>query len=159
LIQQPFDVDDFIETNDFLGTILTINLRTTEMKAVDGRMVTIPNATILANPIINYTRAEFRRVELPVGVSYDADPAVARQVVLDSIQNVPGFVSEPEPMVIFHTFGGSSIDMSAYFWVDMTKTNPFAAKDAAFELVKGALDRNGIEIPFPITTVYMQSES
>lgn len=159
LIQQPFEVEDVIETDQFIGTILAINIRTTEMKTVDGRIVIIPNAAILANPITNYTRAEFRRVELPVGVSYDSDPAVARQLVLDSIQNVPGFVGDPEPMVIFHTFGGSSIDMSAYFWVDTSKTNPLAAKDAAFELVKAALDRNGIEIPFPITTVLMQSEN
>ncbi len=157
LIQQPFEVEDVIETDQFIGTILAINMRTTEMKTVDGRIVIIPNAAILSNPITNYTRAEFRRVELPVGVSYDSDPAVARQVVLNSIQNVPGYVGDPAPVVIFHTFGGSSIDMSAYFWVDMSKTNPFAAKDAAFELIKAALEKKGIEIPFPITTVYMQS--
>jgi small conductance mechanosensitive channel len=159
LIQQPFEVEDVIETDQFIGTILAINMRTTEMKTVDGRIVIIPNAAILSNPITNYTRAEFRRVELPVGVSYDSDPAVARQVVLEAIQNVPGLVGEPEPSVIFHTFGGSSIDMSAYFWVDTSKTNPFSAKDAAFELVKAALDKKGIEIPFPITTVLMQSEN
>jgi small-conductance mechanosensitive channel len=59
----------------------------------------------------------------------------------------------------YNTKGDFSSDMSAYFWVDMAKTNPFAAKDVAFELVKAALDRNGIEIPFQIRTVYMQSES
>ena len=159
LIQQPFEVGDVIETDQFLGTILTINIRTTEMKTIDGRIVIIPNASILANPITNYTRAEFRRVELPVGVAYDSDPAIARQAVLEAIKNVPGYVGDPAPMVIFHTFGGSSIDMSAYFWIDMSKTNPFAAKDAAFEFVKAALEKKGIEIPFPITTVYMQSGS
>lgn len=157
LIQQPFEVDDVVEVDQFIGTVLAIELRTTEMRTIDGRMVTIPNASVLANPITNYTRADRRRVELPVGVSYNSDPAVARQVVLEAVKNVPGFVSEPEPMVVFHTFAGSSIDMSAYFWIDTAKTNPFAAKDAAFEFVKSALERNGIEIPFPITTVYMQS--
>ena len=105
----------------------------------------IPNAAILANPITNYTRAEFRRVELPVGVSYDSDPAVARQAVLEAVKLVPGFVGEPEPMAVF--------------WIDMSKTNPFVAKDAALEFIKAALEKKGIEIPFPITTVYMQSES
>jgi small-conductance mechanosensitive channel len=159
LIQRPFEAGDVIETDQFTGTILAINMRTTEMKTIDGRMVTIPNATILANPIINYTRADRRRVELPVGISYGSDPAVARKVVLEAIKNVPGFVSDPEPVVVFHTFGVSSIDLSAYFWIDTAKTNPPAAKDAAFEFVKAALEKNGIEIPFSITTVYMQSES
>ncbi len=159
LIQQPFDVEDFIETEQFMGTVLAINLRTTEMKTTDGRIVIIPNSTILSNPITNYTRADFRRVELPVGVSYDADPSVTRQVVQEAIPNVPGFVGEPEPMVVFHTFGESSIDLSAYFWIDTSKTNPASAKDAAFELIKAGLDKKGIEIPYPITTVYMQKES
>jgi len=158
LVQQPFEVGDVIETDQYLGTILTINIRTTEMKTIDGRIVIIPNATILANPITNYTRAEIRRVELAVGVSYDADPVVARQAVLAAIQNVPGLVSDPPPVVAFHTFGGSSIDMSAYFWVDLAKTDPLVAKDVAFELVKAALDKKGIEIPFPTTTVLIQKE-
>lgn len=156
LIQQPFEVGDVIETDKFIGGVQTISLRTTEMKTIDGSIAIIPNATILANPITNYTRSKFRRIEIPVGVSYDADPAVARQVVLETLPNVPGFVSDPEPMVVFHTFGGSSIDLSAYFWADMSMTSPFLAKDSAFELIKAALDRKGIEIPYPITTVQME---
>jgi small-conductance mechanosensitive channel len=49
--------------------------------------------------------------------------------------------------------------MSAYFWIDTAKTDPLSAQDAALEFVKAALEKNGIEIPFPITTVYMQSEN
>jgi len=159
LIEQPFDVGDSVELNGYGGTVLNINLRTTEMRTFDGLIVMIPNADVLSNTITNYTRADRRRIELPVGVSYGSDPAIARQTVLESIKNVPGFLGDPEPVVVFHTFGGSSVDMSAYFWIDTSKTNPFAAKDAALELIKAALEKQGIEIPFPITTVYMQSES
>lgn len=157
LLQQPFDVDDFIETDQYTGTVLVINLRTTEMKTTDGRIVIIPNSTVLSNPITNYTRADFRRIELSVGVSYDVDPALVRQVVMDVVQKVPGYVPEPAPLVGFHTFGGSSIDMSAYFWIDTSKTNSLVAKDAAFELIKVAFENQGIDIPFPTTTVHMQS--
>ncbi|MGB7873165.1 MAG: mechanosensitive ion channel [Anaerolineales bacterium] len=159
LIEQPFDVGDAVELNSYGGAILSINLRTTEMRTFEGLIVMIPNADVLSNTITNYTRAARRRIELPVGVSYGSDPAVTRQTVLEAIKNIPGFLGDPEPMVVFHTFGGSSVDMSAYFWIDTSKTNPFAAKDAALELIKGALEKKGIEIPFPITTVYLQSES
>ena len=159
LLEQPFEVGDAVELNGYGGTVLTISLRTTEMRTFDGLIVMIPNADILSNTITNYTRADRRRIELPVGVSYGADPAVARQTVLESIKTVPGFLGDPEPVVVFHTFGGSSVDMTAYFWIDTSKTNPLAAKDAALEFIKAALDKKGIEIPFPITTVYMQSES
>lgn len=159
LIEQPFDVGDAVELNGYEGTVLRINLRTTEMRTFDGLIVMIPNADVLSNTITNYTRADRRRIELPVGVAYGSDPAVARQIVLEAVKNVPGFLGDPEPMVVFHTFGGSSVDMTAYFWIDTSKSNPLAAKDAALELIKAALEKQGIEIPFPITTVYMQSES
>jgi len=159
LIQQPFNVDEFSGVSGFDGTVLEIDLRATEMRALDGRIVNIPNADILSTPIINYTRANRRRIELLVGVSYNTDTEVARTLVLDVIQNVPGFVAEPGPLVGFSNFGDSALELNILFWIDTSKTNPFAAKDAAFSLVKTALDKQGIDIPFPIRTVYMQSQN
>lgn len=156
LFQQPFKVGEVVNVAGFDGTIMQMDLRTTEMKTLDGRIVTLPNGNILAGAIVNYTRAQRRLIELPVGVSYDSDLAAIRKVMLESIRDVPGFVSEPEPVVAFHTFAGFSIDMTAYFWVDTAETNPVLAKDAAFGLVKAAFEKNGIEIPSPITTVRLQ---
>ena len=157
LIQQPFHIDEFIGVSGFDGQVLEIDLRATEMRALDGRIVSIPNADVLANPIVNYTRAERRRIELPVGVGYNTNTEIARKVVLEAIQNVPGFISEPAPIVGFSNFGDSALELNTYFWIDTSLTNPLAAKDAAFILIKAALDKEGIDIPFPIRTVYTQS--
>jgi len=159
LIQQPFHIDEFIGVNGFDGQVLEIDLRATEIRAVDGRIVSIPNADVLANPIINYTRANRRRIELPVGVGYNTDTEAARKVVLEAIQNVPGYMAEPGPLIGFSNFGDSALELNTYFWIDTAKTNPIAAKDAAFSLIKTALDKQGIDIPFPIRTVYMQSQN
>ena len=158
LIQQPFHIDEVIGVSGFDGTVLEIDLRSTEMRALDGRIVILPNADILASPIINYTRANRRRIELPVGVGYDTDIEVARNVVLEAIQDVPGYISEPAPLVGFSNFGDSALELNTFFWIDTSKTNPIAAKDSAFSLIKNALDKQGIDIPFPIRTVYMQSQ-
>ena len=159
LIQQPFHVDEFIGVNGFDGQVLEIDLRATEMRSLDGRIVSIPNADVLANPIINYTRANRRRIELPVGVGYNTDTETARKVVLEAIQNVPGYMAEPAPLLGFSNFGDSALELNTYFWIDTAKTNPIAAKDAAFSLIKNALDKEGIDIPFPIRTVYMHSQN
>ncbi|MEP0807417.1 MAG: mechanosensitive ion channel family protein [Chloroflexota bacterium] len=158
LIQQPFHVDEVIGAAGFDGTVLRIDMRSTELKALDGRIVSIPNAEILAHPIVNYTRAERRRVELPVGVGYATDTEAARRAVLEAIRQVPGFVPEPPPMVGFSNFGDSALELNAYFWIDAAQTNPLAAKDAALSLVKAALEEESIEIPFPIRTVYMPAQ-
>lgn len=159
LIQQPFHVDEFIGVAGFDGQVLAIDLRTTEIRALDGRIVSIPNAEVLANPIINYTRANRRRIELPVGVGYNTDTELARKVVMDAIQNVPGFMAEPAPLLGFSNFGDSALQLDTYFWIDTAKTNPIAAKDAAFSLIKNALDKEGIDIPFPIRTMYMHKQN
>jgi len=159
LIQQPFRIDEFIGVAGFDGQVLEIDLRSTEMRALDGRIVSIPNAEVLAHPIINYTRAERRRIELPVGVAYNTDPDTARKAVLDAIPNVPGYMAEPAPIIGFSNFGDSALQLDTYFWIDTSKTNPLAAKDAAFSLIKSALDKQGIDIPFPIRTVYMHSQN
>jgi len=159
LIQQPFHIDEFIGVNGFDGQVLEIDLRATEMRSLDGRIVSIPNADVLANPIINYTRANRRRIELPVGVSYSTDTELARKVVLGAIENVPGFMAEPAPLLGFSNFGDSALQLDTYFWVDTAKTNPIAAKDAAFSLIKSALDKEGIEIPYPIRTMYMHQQN
>ena len=159
LIQQPFHIDEFIGVNGFDGQVLEIDLRATGIRALDGRIVSIPNADVLANPIINYTRANRRRVELPVGVGYNTDTDLARKVVLEALQQVPGFMAEPAPIVGFSNFGDSALQLDTYFWVDMSKTNPIVAKDDAFSLIKSALDKQGIDIPFPIRTVYMHSQN
>lgn len=157
LIQQPFNVGDAIEVKGYGGTVLSINLRTTEMRTFDGLIVIIPNADVLSNTITNYTRAKLRRAELAVGVSYGADPAKVRSVILEAIQNVPGLVREPAPIAVVHSLGGSSLDVRVYFWFDTAKSDPFSAKDAALELIKAALDKNGIPLPFPIPAFFTQN--
>ncbi len=158
LIQQPFHVNEVIGTAGFDGTVLQIDLRSTELKATDGRIVNIPNASILAGPIINYTRADRRLISLDVKVGYEADTELARQAVLEAVQSIPGFVAEPAPLVGLSSFGDSALQLSAFFWIDTSKTNPVAAKDSAFSLIKNVLDKQGIRTPFPIQRVYMHTE-
>ena len=74
LLQQPFHVGESIGVKGFDGTITEIDLRSTEMRATDGRVIILPNADILANPIINYSRANSRRVDLLLHLPHSSDP-------------------------------------------------------------------------------------
>ena len=156
LIQQPFDIGNFVTTSSYSGTIVAINMRTTEIETLDGRLIIIPNAQVLSNPIENYSRADQLRVDLPVGVSYDTDLDLARAAIMDALPAVTGYLTDPAPSIIYHSFGDSSIDMTIRFWIDTEKNNLFDAKDEAVVITKGALDKAGVNIPFPITTVYME---
>lgn len=159
LLQQPFHVGEAIGVKEYEGTVLQIDLRTTEMKTFDGRIVILPNADVLANPIINYTRADRRRVDLPVGIPYETDTETARQAVLEAIENVPGIVTEPAAMVGFSSFGDSTLQLSTFFWIDMTKTNPLIAKDEALTRIKMTLENKGIHNSLPAQIVYLQRQN
>ena len=156
LVQQPFDIGNFVTISNYTGLINAIDMRTTEIKTLDGRLILIPNSQVLSNPIENYSRANLLRVDLPVGVSYDTDLDLARDAIMDALPAVTGFLADPAPSIIYHSFGSSSIDMTIRFWIDTDKNNLFDAKDEALIITKRAFDAKGIDIPFPITTVYMQ---
>ncbi len=158
LIQQPFHVGEVIGAAGFDGTVHQIDLRTTEMETTDGRIVTLPNASILTNPIINYTRARRLRVDLSLSLPYTTDPNITRQLILDAIQGVAGFVSEPAPVVVFNNLTSSAMEMTVNFWIDTAKSNVAKAKDAALLNVSSAFGKQGIEIPHPVQRIYSGSE-
>ena len=156
LVQQPFDIGDFVRTSDYTGTISAINMRTTDIKTLDGRLVVIPNSSVLSNPIENFSRAKQLRVDLPIGVGYETDLDMAKEAILEALPEIKGYISDPAPSIIYHSFGESSIDMDIRFWIETAENNLFDAKDEAVIRTKRALDAKDINIPFPIRTVQME---
>jgi small conductance mechanosensitive channel len=154
LLQQPFHVGDTIGVKGFDGTVLAIDLRSTEMRATDGRLIIMPNAEILANPIINYSRANHRRVDLSLNLPHTSEPESVRRIFLDAIENVPGFLHEPKPIIVFSNLTNAAMELIGNFWVDITKNDPAQAKDTVLLNVKSALKKEGIEIPHPVQAVY-----
>lgn len=150
LLQQPFHVGETIGVKGFDGTVLAIDLRATEMRAADGRVVILPNAEVLANPIINYSRANQRRVELILNLSHTTEPDIVRRIVMEAIESVPGFVREPESVIVFNSLTDHALELNVNFWVDVSKTDPLRAKDIVLLKVKSAFNEQGIEIPHPV---------
>src|SRR5512141_1467920 len=122
LLQQPFHVGESIGVRGFDGTVMAIDLRSTEMRATDGRVIILPNAEILANPIINYSRANQRRIDLSLSLPHNCEPDLVRQILLEAIESVPGFVSTPEPVIVFDKLTNSALELNANYWVDVTRT-------------------------------------
>lgn len=158
LIEQPFDIGDGIEVAGYSGTVLDVDLRATELKAWDGRVILIPNSDVFTNSIVNYTKATHRRLELAIGVAYDTDLDNARQVALDAISGIDGVLPDPAPQVIYNSFGDSAINFTLYYWIATAETDYFDAQDAGVLAVNQAFKSAGIEIPYPIQSVILQKE-
>jgi small conductance mechanosensitive channel len=147
LVQQPIQIGEEVGAAGFDGTVLNVNLRTTEMETTDGRIVILPNSNILAGAIINYTRAKRARVSFKLSLPKRADALAARQMVMDVIQGVPGYVSAPAPQVVFDNLNGRALEMTAGFWIDLTKSNAADARDAAIVKVTDTLLQAEVSAP------------
>lgn len=155
MLQQPFEIGDTIELLGFTGKVLEIDLRSTRLHTLDGRLVLLPNGEVMTSAITNYTQSKIRRVEISTGVAYESDPELVRQTALEALVGVDGLISEPAPEVVFQNFGNPAIELTIYFWVDNSKTTVVKAKDEGLNAIRSAFDRVQIDMPLPAQTVYL----
>lgn len=160
LLLKPFVVGDYIidGATGQEGTVSSITIFYTKLHTVDNRMILIPNGTLSNSSITNVTHMEKRRIDLLIGVSYEANLAKTKQVLLDVVKSedkiLPG-----EPVDVFVSeLADSSVQMGVRAWV---KTEDYwSIRWKMTEDIKNALDANGISIPYPQmdVTVAMQKE-
>jgi small conductance mechanosensitive channel len=145
-MQQPFFPGDVIEVTGFTGTVMNIDLRATELRTFDGRLVLIPNADIVTKPIVNYSRTGTRRIEVPISVSSQSDMEMVRRMAIQAITNLPGLLSQPVPKVSFQTFNSTKLDFIIYYWVNTSQTSVELARDNGMTKIKKIFDKAGIQI-------------
>ncbi|MCP4707887.1 MAG: mechanosensitive ion channel family protein, partial [Planctomycetes bacterium] len=157
LWQQPFDIGDSVSVGGYSGTVTSIQIRATTVRTWDGLLVIIPNADVYSNAITNYSQIDERRISLAVGVGYESDLPQVSEVMIEVANNLPGVIKDdPAPEVAFSEFGESSINVTLYFWIRTQKTDYRSTLDAAVKNIKLAFEQAGINIPYPIRTVYME---
>ncbi len=159
LVTQPFQIGDQIIAGDYEGTVEDIQTRATTIKTYDGRRVVMPNANLFTDSVIVNTAFPMRRSQYDVGISYADDIDRARNLMLEAIQSVEGVLEDPAPDVKLADLAGSSVNLRARWWTNSQRSNVVAVQDRVITAIKYKLDENGVEIPFPIRTVYFHDES
>ena len=160
LLLKPFVVGDYIidGVTGQEGTVSSITIFYTKLLTIDNRLILIPNGTLSNSSFTNVTHMEKRRIDLLIGVSYEANLAKTKQVLLDVVKSedkiLPG-----EPLDVYVSeLADSSVQMGVRAWVKTEDYWPIRWKMT--EDIKNALDANGISIPYPQmdVTVAMQKE-
>ena len=153
-VQRPIRTGELVEVAGQLGRVERIDLRTTEIKSLQGLQVIIPNKEIFQNVLTNYTRNGSRRVDLDVGVSYGDDLAKVERVTIEAVKTIDGLLPDREVELFYQEFGDSSINFEVRFWVSSKSQGYYnGRKSAAIVAIKSAYDNNDIMIPFPIRTL------
>lgn len=153
-VRHPFQRGHLIETKDFFGTVERVQLRWTELRTPEGQLVLIPNRQVFENPILNYSTSGRRRVDLPVGVSYDDDLDTVKKVAIEAVEGVPSRRQDLPVELFFEKFGESSIDLVVRFWIDFAKQADYlGARSEALQRIHKAFGAAGLTIPYPTRTL------
>ncbi|MCB0212829.1 MAG: mechanosensitive ion channel [Anaerolineae bacterium] len=147
---------DVIEISDTVGAVQNIGIRSIIIKTATNREVIIPNSHFLSDMMTNLTRTDrIVRVDIKVGVSYDADPLEVEQALLEAAQH-PQVLEEPVPSVQFRDFGDSSLDFALLVWINDPMRIPALTSDLRYR-IWDSLKRRNIEIPFPQRDLHIRS--
>lgn len=159
VLDRSIRVGDWIVLDDGTwGTIERVGVRSTKINTFNNEQITYPNSKLADNKIYNVALPEPKsRVVVPFGVAYGSDVDKVKSLILKEIKKVSHYVSDPEPSVKFLEMADSSLNFKAFFFVDSYE-NRYAALDEANTRIYKALNKEGIEIPFPQMDVHVKKE-
>jgi small conductance mechanosensitive channel len=155
IIFRPFKVGDFIEGAGVAGVVREIQIFTTTLKTPDNKTIIIPNAKLSGDNIINYSAEATRRVDMTVGVAYDADLATVKAVLNDIISRDERIHADPAPQVVVAELADSSVNFVVRVWT--SKDDYWGVKCDMTETIKNRFDAEGIGIPFPQRDIHIVS--
>ena len=150
---------DWIEVGETMGVVKDIYLRATKVRTRDNIEYLIPNSDLISNTIINYSLSSpMIRIELPVGVSYSANPHDVEKIMVDVAKKEPLVSDYEEPIVRFVEYGDSSINFELLIWIDVRSVPRRKVRSALYFAIFDEFKKNGIEIPFPQRDLHIRSK-
>jgi small conductance mechanosensitive channel len=156
IVFKPFKSGDFIEVSGVAGIVENILIFSTQLRTGDNKTVIIPNGSITSGTITNYSTKPTRRIDLIIGVSYDADLAKTKALLLEITHADERVLKDPDVTVGVSELADNSVNFVVRPWVKSSDYWP-----TYFDLlqkIKVELDKAGIEIPYPQLSIHVNKE-
>ncbi|MEZ8987165.1 small-conductance mechanosensitive channel MscS [Vibrio cyclitrophicus] len=150
---RPFKSGDYVEIGGVAGSVDSIQIFQTILTTPDNKMVVVPNGSVIGSPITNYSRHATRRIDLMIGVSYNADLQKTKALLTKICESDERVLKEPGVQVGVHTLADSSVNFVVRPWV--STADYWSVYFDLMQAIKEGLDNEGIEIPFPQVDVHM----
>ena len=158
LLLKPFVVGDYIAVpqEGIEGTVKEIQIFYTKMATVDNQTVVVPNSILTSNSLTNVTARPERKLDLKVGISYDADMKQAKHIIEELLHRDLSVIQDEEIVVFVSDLADSAVMIGLRAWV---KTEEYwAARWRILEQIKTEFDQAGIEIPYNQLTVHLSGD-
>ena len=151
---RPFRAGEYVDLGGVAGTVLSVQIFSTTMRTVDGKIVVIPNGKIIAGNIINFSREPARRNEFIIGVSYDADIDQVKQILTRILEADNRILKDRDITVRLNELAPSSVNFVVRAW-SLSGDLQNVYWDV-LEQIKREFDANGISFPYPQLDVNMK---
>lgn len=153
LIFRPFRVGDLIEVDGELGFVREISVFVTFLETFQNKTSILPNGTITANKIVNYSTIGNLRVDMPFAIRYGSDIGKAQEIVMDVLQNDKNVLKDPAPRVAVNNLGENAVELVAL---------PYSSVEGYWDVywdtrqkIVEALGSKGYEAPLPQRVITM----
>ena len=154
LYEKPFSEGDFIVVGDVEGKVVEVNWRAVRLVTREKDMIVMPHYMVAQAAIINRSQPIVPWAQkLEIGFSYDDAPNRVKDVLFEVLEETPGVLAEPPAEVKTVNYNDSSIDYEVEYFISSFATNE-EVRDAFMTRVWYAAARSGLNIPFPIRTLY-----
>ncbi|MBT8305931.1 MAG: mechanosensitive ion channel [Maribacter sp.] len=147
MIFKPYRIGELIKAQGELGVVKEIEIFTTKLITPGNKLAIIPNGAMANGNIINYTSEGLMRVDTTIGVGYSEDIKKTKEVLMGVLTANPLVLEDPAPSVNVSELADSSVNFAV---------RPFCKPEHYWDVYFGtlencklALDKAGIEIPYP----------
>ena len=154
---RPYKVGDWVEAAGIAGTIVEVQILTTEFKTGDNKRIIVPNGQVMNSIIINYSSHDQRRIDMVIGVSYKDDLDIVRRTLEELIAADDRILDDPACKIAVAELADSSVNFVVRPWVNSDDyTN---VKFELTEAIKKRFDKEGISFPYPQQDVHLYKEA
>ena len=153
---RPCRVGDWVDAGGCSGTVESISLFSTILLTGDYKRIVIPNSQVMSDAITNYSVMPRRRIDLIVGISYDEDMRVAKDILKKLVEADERILKDPAPTIAVSELGDSSVNLICRPWVATADYWPTRWK--LTEDIKNEFDAAGVGIPYPQMDVHFHKE-
>ncbi|WP_348529704.1 mechanosensitive ion channel family protein [Qipengyuania aquimaris] len=144
--------------NESFGQIRKIGVRAVSVTTRDQREYLIPNENLMINQVENWSYSSKNvRMQVPVGVSYEADMDLAEKLMLEAAKSCDRILKAPPPTVWMSEYGDNSVNFVIHCWIRDPEDGVGNVRSAVLKKLWWLFKDNGIEIPFPQRDIHIRS--
>ena len=150
---EGFNIDDYIEIENYSGTVEEIGIFYTTLRTPDNKIVYVPNGELANNEIVNYNKKSTRRIDKTISISYDSDVEYVKKLINEVCMKNELILKSTLPFIKVNEYGDSAIVLLIRVWVK--STDYFSVFYDLLDQIKTEFDNNNIKVPYQQIDVHI----